>query len=145
MERSVRRTAGRQAIVVTHFLQMLADALLHADVFVDAQVGVWGAWTYLLMFFVIFCETGLVVTPFLPGDSLLFVAGALAARPGDPLSIWPLIVVMAAATILGDTANYWIGKALGPQLSAGRTVGYSAEELPRTVTMRSSSATARRR
>jgi membrane-associated protein len=101
---------------VTHFLQMLADALLHADVFVDAQVGVWGAWTYLLMFFVIFCETGLVVTPFLPGDSLLFVAGALAARPGDPLSSWLLILVMAAAAILGDTANYWIGKALGPRL-----------------------------
>ena len=99
-----------------HVLQMLADALIHADVFVDTQVGVWGAWTYLLMFVVIFCETGLVVTPFLPGDSLLFVAGALAARPGDPLSIWLLILVMAAAAILGDTANYWIGSTLGPRL-----------------------------
>ena len=99
-----------------HVLQMLADVLLHADVFVDKQVGVWGAWTYLLMFVVLFCETGLVVTPFLPGDSLLFVAGALAARPGDPLNIWVLIITMGAAAVLGDTVNYWIGATLGPRL-----------------------------
>ena len=99
-----------------HVLQTLADVLIHADVFVDKQVGVWGAWTYLLMFVVLFCETGLVVTPFLPGDSLLFVAGALAARPGDPLNIWVLIITMGAAAVLGDTVNYWIGATLGPRL-----------------------------
>jgi membrane-associated protein len=97
-------------------LHTLVDALLHADVFVDTQVGIWGAWTYVLMFVVIFCETGLVVTPFLPGDSLLFVAGALAARPGNPLSIAVLPLVMACAAILGDTINYLIGKTLGPRL-----------------------------
>lgn len=74
-----------------------------------------GPWTYLLMFVVIFCETGLVVTPFLPGDSLIFAAAAVAASPQQSvLDPWMLLVVLIAAAITGDTANYWIGARLGP-------------------------------
>ena len=94
--------------------KVVIDVVLHADTFITAQVHLWGAWMYVVMFIVIFCETGLVVTPFLPGDSLLFAAAAVAARPDSPLSVWVLLVVMAAAAILGDTANYWIGHTLGP-------------------------------
>jgi membrane-associated protein len=96
--------------------RMLVDIVLHIDTFIDAQVHVWGAWMYVVMFVVIFCETGLVVTPFLPGDSLLFAAAAVAARQGSPLNIWILFVVIAAAAILGGISNYWIGVKLGPRL-----------------------------
>jgi membrane-associated protein len=94
--------------------KILIDLVLHADTFITAQVHLWGAWVYLVMFVVIFCETGLVVTPFLPGDSLLFAAAAVAARADSPLNVWVLFAVMAAAAVLGDTANYWIGHKLGP-------------------------------
>ena len=74
-----------------------------------------GLWSYALLFVVIFCETGLVVTPFLPGDSLIFAAAAVAASPEQAvLDPWVLFAVLAAAAILGDTANYWIGAKLGP-------------------------------
>jgi membrane-associated protein len=86
-------------------LKGLLDFVLHQE---------YGAWTYLLLFAIVFCETGLVVTPFLPGDSLLFAAGAFAAN--GSLSIWALIGALIAAAILGDTANYWIGHFLGARL-----------------------------
>jgi membrane-associated protein len=96
--------------------KVLIDIVLHIDTFINGQVHFWGAWMYVVLFVVIFCETGLVVTPFLPGDSLLFAAAAVAARADSPLSVWVLLLVMAAAAILGDTANYWIGAKLGPRL-----------------------------
>jgi len=95
---------------------VLIEIVLHIDKFIDHQVTLWGAWMYVVLFVVIFCETGLVVTPFLPGDSLLFAAAAVAARPGGPLNIWILVAVMIAAAIIGDTVNYWIGVKLGPKL-----------------------------
>lgn len=95
---------------------MLLDIILHIDTFIDAQLTLWGVWMYVVLFLVIFCETGLVVTPFLPGDSLLFAAAAVAARSGSPLNIWVLLFVLVAAAVLGDTANYWIGAKLGPRL-----------------------------
>ncbi|MDO8949630.1 MAG: DedA family protein [Actinomycetota bacterium] len=97
-------------------LQSILDVILHVDVFIDQQVGVWGAWMYLVMFVVIFCETGLVVTPFLPGDTLLFAAGVVAARAGNPLDVWLLFLILTIAAILGDTVNYWLGKRLGPRV-----------------------------
>ncbi len=97
-------------------IKILLDIVLHIDTFIDAQLAIWGVWMYVVLFIVIFCETGLVVTPFLPGDSLLFAAAAVAARSGSPLNIWILLVVLLAAAILGDTANYWIGAKLGPRL-----------------------------
>ena len=97
-------------------IKLLLDIVLHIDVFIADQIKFWGVWMYLVLFVVIFCETGLVVTPFLPGDSLLFAAAAVAARPGGPLNIWVLFVVLLGAAVLGDTANYWIGVRLGPRL-----------------------------
>jgi len=83
---------------------------------INHQVLLWGAWAYVPLFVVIFAETGFVVTPFLPGDSLIFAAGALAAGSGSPINIWALFFSLFAAAVLGDTANYWIGKKLGPWL-----------------------------
>jgi membrane-associated protein len=97
-------------------LHTLLQIVLHIDVFIDTQIRLWGVWMYVVMFVVIFCETGLVVTPFLPGDSLIFAASAVAARASSPLNIWVLFAVLLAAAILGDTANYWIGAKLGPRL-----------------------------
>lgn len=96
------------------FLSGVLDFILHLDTHLSALIQQAGAWTYLILFVVIFCETGLVVTPFLPGDSLIFAAGAFAAR-GD-LNVLLLFGLLAAAAILGDTANYWIGKIIGPKV-----------------------------
>lgn len=85
----------------------LVSIILHLDLYVGAIVKDYGVWVYLLIFLIIFLETGLVVTPFLPGDSLIFILGALAAA-GALNIIW-LLVLLAAAAILGDTVNYWIG------------------------------------
>jgi membrane-associated protein len=97
-------------------VNVLVDTFLHLDTFITQQVDFWGAWIYVILFLVIFCETGLVVTPFLPGDSLLFAAAALAAGSDPHLNIWILLVVLLAAAIIGDTVNYWIGAKLGPRL-----------------------------
>ena len=89
---------------------------MHLDKHLNALILTYQLWTYLILFAVIFCETGLVVTPFLPGDSLLFAAGALAATPGSPLQVHWLFLILTAAAILGDTVNYWIGHAVGPKI-----------------------------
>lgn len=95
-------------------LLQLVDILLHLDRYLGGFVQDYGAWIYLLLFLIVFAETGLVVTPFLPGDSLLFVAGTLAAAGGMDLT-W-LCAVLITAAILGDTVNYWIGDWLGLRL-----------------------------
>jgi membrane-associated protein len=89
----------------------------------------YGTWTYLILFVVIFCETGLVVTPFLPGDSLLFIAGAFASRGLNPY--W-LFVILSLAAILGDTVNYWLGHFIGPKAFTGRVRFLKKEHLDRT-------------
>ncbi len=99
-------------------LKGLLDFVLHLDKHLSPIIQEYGAWTYLLLFALVFCETGLVVTPFLPGDSLLFAAGAFAAN--GSLSIWALIGALVAAAVLGDTANYWIGHFLGARLLASK-------------------------
>ncbi len=97
-------------------LASLWDLFLHLDVHLNAWAGTLGPWLYGLLFLVVFCETGLVVTPFLPGDSLLFAAGALASRAGSPIDLWLLAPLIFAAAVLGDSANYEIGRWLGPKV-----------------------------
>lgn len=96
-------------------LKKFIDVVLHMSKYLDDLVGQFGPWLYVILFLIIFCETGLVVTPFLPGDSLLFAVGALAARP-DGLNFWILLSTMIIAAILGDSVNYWIGKMFGDKL-----------------------------
>jgi membrane-associated protein len=89
----------------------LIDFILHIDVHLEQAIRQYGVLTYLILFVIVFCETGLVVTPFLPGDSLLFAAGALAAK--DLLHPVFLPVLLAIAAILGDMTNYWVGRTFG--------------------------------
>jgi len=97
-------------------LSQLLDIFFHLDIHLNAWAGVMGGWLYLMLFVIVFCETGLVVTPFLPGDSLLFACGALASVPGSPISLWLLIPLVFAAAVLGDFCNYEIGKWMGPKV-----------------------------
>jgi membrane-associated protein len=99
-------------------LRDLVDFVLHIDVHLDAIVQAAGAWTYAVLFLIVFCETGLVVTPILPGDSLLFAAGALAARPGTDLSVHLIAVLLIVAAVVGDAANYAIGRFFGAKVAA---------------------------
>ncbi len=95
-------------------LMQLMDLLLHLDKHLAALLAQYGTWIYVILFLIIFCETGLVVMPFLPGDSLLFVAGALWAA--SDMNPHVLVVVLVVAAILGDTVNYAIGHYLGPKV-----------------------------
>ncbi|MCK9616656.1 MAG: DedA family protein [Lentimicrobiaceae bacterium] len=90
--------------------------LTHIDIVLRNWVVDYQTWTYLILFTIIFCETGLVVTPFLPGDSLLFAAGAVAAMPGNPLNIIYIVVILVIAAFAGDNSNYWIGRFLGDKV-----------------------------
>lgn len=96
------------------FLKGVADVFIHLDEHLNAIVQYCGVWTYLVLFLIIFCETGLVVTPFLPGDSLLFAVGAFTAS--DTLSISVVFLLLVVAAIGGDTVNYWIGAKVGPKV-----------------------------
>ncbi|MDH4150650.1 MAG: DedA family protein [Betaproteobacteria bacterium] len=95
-------------------LTTLFDIALHLDRHLQVLVANYGAWVYLILFLIIFCETGLVVTPFLPGDSLLFVAGTVAAAGG--MNIHLLVVLLIIAAILGDAVNYGVGHYIGPRV-----------------------------
>lgn len=97
-------------------MDQLWDLLFNFGPFLDQLSKDYGGWIYVILFAIIFCETGLVVTPILPGDSLLFAVGMIAARPDSGLSLWILYVVLLPAAILGDTVNYHIGKFVGPKV-----------------------------
>lgn len=113
------------------WITKIIDIVLHVDHYLAQIIASTGLWTYAILFIVIFIETGLVVTPFLPGDSLLFAAGALAATTGE-LNILALFGLLALAAVLGDTANYWIGHAIGPKAFSGNSRFFKKEYLERT-------------
>ncbi len=111
----------------------LIDFVLHLDHHLNELVRQYGAWTYLILFLIVFAETGLVVTPFLPGDSLLFAVGALAATDGSPIRVEWVAVLLIVAAILGDTVNYQIGHYLGPRVfSQKHSRWFRREHLDRT-------------
>ncbi|HHR6078200.1 TPA: DedA family protein [Providencia alcalifaciens] len=98
------------------FISFIIDFILHIDVHLAELVAEYGVWVYGILFLILFCETGLVVTPFLPGDSLLFVAGALAALPSNDLNVHVMVLLMIIAAIVGDAVNYTIGRIFGEKL-----------------------------
>ena len=101
------------------WIHQIADLFLHLDKHLNDAMQAHGTtWTYAVLFAIIFSETGFVVTPFLPGDSLLFAAGALAATPGSPLSVGLLFGLLCVAAIGGNTTNYSVGRLFGDQLAA---------------------------
>lgn len=97
-------------------IQLLIDFILHIDIHLAELVATYGVWIYAILFLIIFCETGLVVTPFLPGDSLLFVAGTLAALGDNNINVHLMVLLLISAAILGDLVNYLIGKYFGERL-----------------------------
>lgn len=112
-------------------LHQFIDFFLHLDKHLAEVVANYGGWTYGILFAIVFCETGLVVTPFLPGDSLLFAAGAIAAA--GSLNVLELSILLVVAAILGDTVNYHIGKYIGPKVfSKGSSRFFKREYLDRT-------------
>ena len=108
----------------------LIDVFLHLDMYLDTVIQQYGVWMYCMLFVVVFLETGVVVTPFLPGDSLLFAAGALCAR-GD-LAVGWLFMLLCLAAVLGDTVNYSIGHLVGPRAFHGQNRLFKREHLDRT-------------
>ncbi|NJN93767.1 MAG: DedA family protein [Anaerolineales bacterium] len=110
----------------------LLDYFLHLDEILPQITSNYGTWTYAILFLIIFLETGVVVTPFLPGDSLLFAAGAVAALDNSGLNVVFLFVLLTIAAILGDTANYWIGHTIGPRAFSGTIPFLKKEYLERT-------------
>ena len=111
-------------------LKQLVDIFLHLDKHLAEVTRDYGVWTNALLFAIVFSETGLVVTPFLPGDSLLFTAGALASL--GTLNVWVLFLLLSLAAVLGDTVNYWIGKKIGPRAFDGTIRFLKQEHLRKT-------------
>jgi membrane-associated protein len=112
--------------IIQHFIEVV----LHLDKYLGQIIQDYGIWTYLFLFFIIFMETGFVITPFLPGDSLIFAAGTLAGL--GYMNIWVLYLVLCAAAILGDTVNYWVGHFIGPRAFSGNIRFLKKEYIDRT-------------
>lgn len=112
-------------------IKFVIDLFLHLDHYLNQIITSFGSWTYLILWFVIFLETGFVVTPFLPGDSLLFAAGALSASVHS-FNIWILWPLMFFAAALGDTVNYEIGRFIGPKAFSGNIRFLKKEYMDRT-------------
>jgi membrane-associated protein len=110
-------------------LATLWNWIIHLDVHLGAFVAQHGGWVYALLFVIVFCETGLVVTPFLPGDSLLFVAGAVAAL--GEMDITAVMATLVIAALCGDNVNYWVGRWLGPKVFTSRSRWLNAKHLRR--------------
>ena len=108
----------------------IVDFILHVDTYLNDFIVRYGAWTYGLLFLVIFMETGFVVTPFLPGDSLIFAAATFAAR--GSLNRWFLFLLLSVAAVGGDSANYWIGHGIGAKAYTGEVKWIKKEYMERT-------------
>jgi membrane-associated protein len=117
---------------MTDFLQWLLDVVLHVDRHLDALAAQLGPWLYVVLALIIFAESGLVVLAVLPGDSLLFATGALAARPGSPLDITWTALLLIAAAVVGDFVNYWLGAYLGPAVFTERSRWLNPKYVQRT-------------
>lgn len=113
-------------------ISALIDFILNIDQHLVEIVNNYQTWTYLILFLIIFAETGLVVTPFLPGDSLLFAAGAIIAKPETDLNIFLMCALLIIAAVLGDMVNYHIGKYIGPKAFSGRYKLLKQEYLDKT-------------
>ena len=113
-----------------NFISQIVDFVLHISRYLSDIITRYGAWTYALLFFVIFMETGFVVTPFLPGDSLIFAAATFAAI--GALNPWLILILVSVAAVAGDTANYWIGHAIGAKAYTGEVKWIRQEYLERT-------------
>jgi membrane-associated protein len=111
-------------------LLRIIDLFLHLDQYLGQLISQYGIWTHLILFLIVFCETGLVVTPFLPGDSLLFAAGTFAAL--GALDLWLVVLLLLIAAIVGDTVNYWVGAYIGPRAFKGDIRFLRREYLDRT-------------
>jgi membrane-associated protein len=111
-------------------LSRIIDLFLHLDQHLGQLISQYGTWTHLILFLIVFCETGLVITPFLPGDSLLFAAGTFAAL--GALDLWLIVILLIIAAIIGDTVNYWIGAYVGPRAFRGDIRFLKKEYLERT-------------
>ncbi len=111
-------------------MESMLDLFLHVDVKLREIIALYGSWTYVILGLVVFCETGLVIMPFLPGDSLLFAAGALAAA--HDLSLMALWIILVVAAIVGDTVNYWVGGHIGERLLKNGTRFIRQEHIDRT-------------
>ena len=112
------------------FFRKAIDVFLHLDRHLAEQIAVYGPWIYGLLFLIIFMETGLVVTPILPGDSLLFAVGALCATGG--LNLATILLLLISAALLGDNVNYWIGYMIGPKIFKKETRFLNRKHLDRT-------------
>ena len=115
-------------------IQQLLDFILHIDKHLIEIVQDYQTWTYLILFLIIFAETGFVITPFLPGDSLLFAAGAIIAQPENGLNIFLMCLLLIIAAILGDLVNYHIGNYIGPRAFSGKYKLLKKEYLEKTQT-----------
>ena len=104
------------------WLKQGIDLILHLEHHLGELINYFGPWTYVVLFAIIFAETGLVITPFLPGDSLLFALGALAAS--GKLDLLTVLILLSIAAILGDTVNYWLGSIFGPRIFRGENVRF---------------------
>jgi membrane-associated protein len=111
-------------------LRSVIDFFLHLDQHLSQVISQYGGWTHLILFAIVFCETGLVITPFLPGDSLLFAAGTFAAL--GALDVRLIVLLLIVAAILGDTVNYWVGAYIGPRAFSGNVRFLRREYLDRT-------------
>jgi len=111
-------------------IRYVIDFVLHLDVHLDEIIRNYGTWTYGILFGIVFLETGFVVTPFLPGDSLLFAVGTFAAR--GSLDLYLAMLLLSVAAVLGDTVNYWIGAWVGPKVFHQESRFLNKEHLRRT-------------